>query len=72
VIALLTGINCFSVAFGGKMHVILTLLKISGVVFIVCGIFIFSRGTSWSNLASPSPVHWNGLSAFGTAMLAAL
>ena len=72
VIALLTSINCFSVAFGGRVHVILTLLKISGIAFVVFGIFIFSRGTSWSNLATPSQSQWNGLSAFGTAMLAAL
>jgi len=72
VIALLTSINCFSVAFGGRVHVLLTLLKISGIAFIVFGIFIFSRGTTWSNLAAPSQSQWNGLSAFGTAMLAAL
>ena len=72
VIALLTGVNCFSVAFGGKVHVILTMLKISGIAFIVFGIFLFSKGTSWSNLATPSQSQWNGLSAFGTAMLAAL
>ncbi len=71
-IALLTIINCFSVAFGGKVHVILTLLKISGIALIVFGIFIFSQGTSWSNLAAPTQSQWNGLSAFGTAMLAAL
>ncbi|MDX1928956.1 MAG: amino acid permease [Pirellulaceae bacterium] len=72
VIALLTVINCFSVAFGGKVHVILTMLKISGIAFIVLGIFLFSKETSWSNLATPSQSQWNGLSAFGTAMLAAL
>ena len=72
VIALLTSINCFSVAFGGRVHVILTLLKISGIAFLVFGIFVFSQGTTWSNLATPSQSQWNGLSAFGTAMLAAL
>ena len=72
VIALLTGINCLSVSFGGRVHVILTLLKISGIAFIVFGIFIFSGGTTWSNLAAPSQSKWNGLSAFGIAMLAAL
>ena len=72
VIALLTSINCFSVAFGGRVHVILTLMKISGIAFLVFGIFVFSQGTTWSNLATPSQSQWNGLSAFGTAMLAAL
>ncbi|MCY2974789.1 MAG: amino acid permease [Planctomycetota bacterium] len=72
VILALTCVNCFSVAFGGKVHVILTLLKISGIAFIVFGIFTFSQGTTWSNLATPNNSHWNGLSAFGTAMLAAL
>ncbi len=72
VILLLTGMNCFSVAFGGKVHVILTLLKISGIAFIIVGIFVFSQGTTWSNLASPSQSQWNGMSAFGAAMLAAL
>ena len=72
VILLLTSINCLSVAYGGKVHVFLTLLKISGIAFIVFGIFIFSSGTTWANLATPTQSHWNGLSAFGTAMLAAL
>ncbi len=72
VILLLTGMNCFSVAFGGRLHVILTLLKVSGIAFLIFGIFVFSQGTTWSNLATPSQAQWNGLSAFGTAMLAAL
>ena len=72
VILLLTGINCFSVAFGGKVHLTLTLLKIGGIVFIILGIFVFSEGTSWANLIAPAESKWNGASAFGTAMLAAL
>ena len=72
VIVLLTLINCMTVTFGGKVHLFLTILKISGIAFVVAGIFIWSKGTTWSNLLPPTDSRWNGISAFGTAMLAAL
>ncbi len=59
VILILTVINCFSVAFGGKVHVALTLLKVGGIAFIVVGIFAFSSGANWST--SPRQVNRSGM-----------
>lgn len=72
-ILILTGINCLTVAFGGKVQSILTVLKLGGIVIIVGGVFFFSSTTTWSNLATPGGAReWSGFAAFGTAMLAAL
>jgi len=72
-ILLLSAINCLTVAFGGKVQSVLTVLKVAGIAVIVGGVFFFSPTTTWSNLTTPGGAReWSGLAAFGTAMLAAL
>ena len=73
VILLLSALNCLTVAFGGKVQAVLTILKIAGIFMIIGGVFFFADSVTWSNLATPagSP-GWSGFAVFGTAMLAAL
>jgi basic amino acid/polyamine antiporter, APA family len=72
-ILFLSIVNCFAVAFGGKVQSALTVLKIAGIAFVVLGIFLFSGSADWSHLRSPAgTAAWSGWAAFGTAMLAAL
>ncbi|HMX30397.1 MAG TPA: amino acid permease, partial [Blastocatellia bacterium] len=48
-------------------------LKIGGIAIIIGGVFFFSKGATWSNLATPQgTANWTGFSLFGVAMLAAL
>ena len=70
----LSVVNCFAVAFGGKVQSALTVLKISGIAFVVIGIFFFSGSADWSHLRTPAgaPRRGAGGPLFGTAMLAAL
>jgi APA family basic amino acid/polyamine antiporter len=50
-----------------------TALKVLGIGLIIVGVFLFSDGARWENLASPADsAGWVGFSAFGAAMLAAL
>jgi len=76
VILLLSALNCLTVAFGGKVQSVLTVLKIAGLVLIIGGVFFFAPSVTWSNLATPAGTTQTGgfalLSAFGVAMLAAL
>ncbi len=73
VILLLSGINCLTVAFGGKVQSVLTVLKIAGILLVIGGVFFFAPEVTWSNLANPAGAPaWSGFAAFGTAMLAAL
>jgi APA family basic amino acid/polyamine antiporter len=72
-IVVLSVVNCFAVAFGGKVQSALTVLKIGGIAFLVLGVFFFSGSADWSHLGSPSGTPaWSGFALFGTAMLAAL
>jgi basic amino acid/polyamine antiporter, APA family len=72
-ILLLSVVNCFSVALGGKVQTALTVLKIGGIAFVVLGIFLFSGSADWSHLQATAGTRaWSGWAAFGTAMLAAL
>ncbi|PYQ42283.1 MAG: amino acid permease [Acidobacteria bacterium] len=71
-ILVLSVLNCFAVALGGKVQSALTLLKIGGIAFVVLGIFFFSGSADWSHLRPAGTVAWSGGAAFGTAMLAAL
>ena len=72
-ILVLSVVNCFAVALGGKVQSALTVLKIGGIAFVVLGIFLFSGSADWSHLRAPAGTPaWSGAAAFGTAMLAAL
>jgi APA family basic amino acid/polyamine antiporter len=72
-ILLLSLVNCFTVALGGRVQSALTVLKIGGIAFIVVGIFFFGGSADWSHLQTPAGAPaWSGFAAFGTAMLAAL
>lgn len=74
VIILFTGLNCFSVAFGGKLQTLMTAIKILMVLALTLAIFGFARDGSWANLVAPEGGFgaFTGFSAFGAAMLAAL
>ncbi|MFO1063452.1 MAG: amino acid permease [Pirellulales bacterium] len=66
-------LNCLSVAFGGKVQSLLTVLKLLGIAFVVVGVFTASKTGSWANLKQPAAVPmWCDFSLFGAAMLAAL
>ncbi len=69
----MTAINCLTVLVGGKVQLILTILKVGGIAFVVFGVFFASGSADWSHLATPKDTaQWCGWSLFGTAMLAAL
>jgi APA family basic amino acid/polyamine antiporter len=72
-ILLLSALNCLTVAFGGKVQSVLTVLKIVGLAIVICGVFFFAPTVTWSNLSTPAGTPgWSGFAAFGVAMLAAL
>jgi basic amino acid/polyamine antiporter, APA family len=72
-ILLLSALNCLTVAFGGKVQSVLTVLKIVGLAIVIAGVFFFAPAVTWSNLATPAGAPaWSGFAAFGVAMLAAL
>ncbi len=71
VVATFTGLNCLTVAFGGRLQSALTALKIIMIFGLTIGIFAAGTGT-WANLEAPSTGGWPGMSAFGACMLAAL
>jgi APA family basic amino acid/polyamine antiporter len=74
VITLFSILNCFSVAFGGKLNSFMTALKLFMILGISFGIFFFSKDVSWSHFSESSPggEGFIGWSAFGSAILAAL
>ncbi|MBA2404236.1 MAG: amino acid permease [Bdellovibrionales bacterium] len=67
-------LNCFSVAFGGKLNSFMTGLKLFMILGITVGIFLFAKDVSWSHFSESSPgvEGFIGWSAFGSAVLAAL
>ncbi len=67
-------LNCFSVAFGGKLNSFMTGLKLFMILGITVGIFLFAKDVSWSHLGESAPGvdGFIGWSAFGSAVLAAL
>jgi basic amino acid/polyamine antiporter, APA family len=72
-ILFMSGINCLTILVGGKVQLLLTLLKVGGIAFVILGVFFASRGATWDHLARPvGAPQWSGWSLFGTAMLAAL
>jgi basic amino acid/polyamine antiporter, APA family len=65
-------INCLTVAFGGRVQSVLTILKLGGIAAVVVGVFLGSSTADWSHLAATATANSTGASAFGLAMLAAL
>jgi APA family basic amino acid/polyamine antiporter len=65
-------INCLTVAFGGRVQSLLTVLKLGGIAAVVAGVFLGSGTADWSHLAQTGTANSSGASAFGLAMLAAL
>lgn len=74
VITFFSVLNCFSVAFGGKLNSFMTGLKLLIILGITVGIFIFAKDVSWSHFSESTPgvEGFIGWSAFGSAVLAAL
>lgn len=72
IIALFTGLNCFSVAFGGKLQTFMTALKIVMILGLTAAIFVGASTASWSHLATTEGMGFGGISGFGAAVLAAL
>jgi APA family basic amino acid/polyamine antiporter len=70
---LFSAVNCIGVAAGGRAQGLLTGTKLLGIAVIVAGVLFFSRGASWSHLAtSAGAPQLGGMQAFGAAMMAAL
>ncbi len=68
-ICVFTFLNCLAVKFGGKLQVFLTILK----VFLIGGLIFGAMFLSGGSVANFSlQTEFAGMSAFGTAMLAAL
>jgi len=67
-------LNCFSVAFGGKLNSFMTGLKLFMIIGIAVGIFFFAKEVSWSHFGESAPgvEGFIGWSAFGSAVVAAL
>jgi APA family basic amino acid/polyamine antiporter len=75
VILALTALNCLTVAFGGKVQSLLTVLKLLGILFVIGGVFLVADTAGFEHITAPdapAPREGLGLSAFGVAMLAAL
>jgi APA family basic amino acid/polyamine antiporter len=72
-IVVLSAINCWGVAAGGRTQSILAGGKLVGIAFLIFGAFFLGHGGTWTNLAVPAAGgHAPGFSAFGAAMVAAL
>jgi APA family basic amino acid/polyamine antiporter len=72
-IACFTALNCFSVAFGGRIQTFMTGLKLVMIVGLAIAIFFGATLGSWSHLTDPKEAPgWMGFSHFGAAVLAAL
>ena len=73
-VVIFTALNCFKVAFGGKVQVFLTALKIGLIVLIALGVFMLSPAGSWSHFSAGPQFNWQTLMtpSFGAAVLAAL
>ena len=74
IITLFSVLNCFSVAFGGKLNSIMTGLKLFMILGITFGSFLFAKDVSWSHFSESTPgvEGFIGWSAFGSALLASL
>jgi APA family basic amino acid/polyamine antiporter len=66
-------VNCASVRVGGHVQTAFTLAKLFGIGILAVGLFFFTRGASWNNLALSISVQGHGgLAGFGVAMFSAL
>ncbi len=66
-------VNCASVKVGGHVQTAFTLAKLLGIGILAAGLFFFTRGASWNNLALSISVQGHGgLAGFGAAMFSAL
>lgn len=76
VITFFSVLNCFSVAFGGKLNSLMTGIKIFAILAITVGIFTMAKGGSWEHFSQfkegATSSGFIGWSAFGSAILAAL
>lgn len=74
VIIFFSGINCLSVAFGGRLNSIMTAVKILMIIGLSLGVFLFSDTASVFHFSETSQgfTGFAGWSAFGSATLAAL
>ncbi len=73
-IVLFSALNCFSVAFGGRIQSFMTFFKVLIIAGIALGIFFLGSTGSMANLqdTASANVGFIGWSAFGSAILAAL
>jgi len=73
-VAVFTALNCFKVAFGGKVQIALTILKIALIVLIAMGVFLLSPSGSWNHFQEGPALDVASLlsPSFGGAVLAAL
>lgn len=72
-IAAITFINCLGVKLGGRVQVVLTIIKVAAIAAVIAIGFFLGRGT-WANFhaSHASGVSAAGLSGFLTAMVGAL
>lgn len=73
IILCLSVINCLGVALGGRVQSALTMAKILCLVFIAVGMFLLSGAGDWGHFRGAYDTNkWQGVSAFGAAMVSAL
>jgi basic amino acid/polyamine antiporter, APA family len=64
-------VNCATVKWGGRVQVVMTILKVLMIGVIIFGCFFLSGGST-AGFSTPSDWKWLGWSAFGSATIAAL
>lgn len=73
VIIFCSAINCMRVVFSGQVQTVLTIIKLTGISVIIGGVFFFPGSGNLENISALSDTqNWNGLQAFGAALIAAL
>lgn len=74
IIIFFSSINCLSIAFGGRLNAIMTILKLVMIIFLSLGVFFYADGGSLSHFSEKSSAinGFAGWSAFGSATMAAL
>ncbi len=64
-------LNCLTVEWGGRLQVVMTILKVMMIATIIFGCFFISHGST-QGFSAPHDWSWKGWSAFGSALVAAL